>query len=353
MAKRSLGYVELNWECPNCQAKNQGMQKTCKQCGAPQPAEVAFQLDKDASKIEDDAKLAQAAAGADFHCPFCGTRNTASSKVCSQCGGDIAEGKRRSSGAKVAESQYTHCPKCGNKNPTTAPQCAACGTSLTANNNMAAPPPPTSNPIPTSGFRPWMALPVVAFLLLACSLIWFLFFRSTSMPATVSQTHWSRSIAVEALVDVQKEAWRDEVPAGGQIQSCQTKYRTTSDTPGQNSKEVCTTEIVDQGNGTGEVVETCQYEIYDDRCTYTIQDWAEVDVFRASGEGNNAVWPMVSIGANQREGNARENYEVVFSTQDGEKTYTTQDFSYFQNFSPGSQWMISVNTFGGIVDITQ
>lgn len=198
-----------------------------------------------------------------------------------------------------------------------------------------------------------MALPVVAFLLLTCSLIWFLFFRSTSMPATVSQTHWSRSIAVEALVDVQKEAWRDEIPSDGQILSCQTEFRTTSDTPSQNSKEVCVTEIVDQGNGAGEIVETCQYEIYDDRCTYTIRDWAEVDVIRAAGDGIDAEWPAVTFNAAQREGKAQEEYEIVFSTQDGDKTYTTQDFEYFQNFSIGSEWLISVNTLGGIVDITQ
>lgn len=43
MAKKQLGYVEMEWVCPRCGSKNPGPQKTCTNCGGPQPKEVKFQ----------------------------------------------------------------------------------------------------------------------------------------------------------------------------------------------------------------------------------------------------------------------------------------------------------------------
>jgi DNA-directed RNA polymerase subunit RPC12/RpoP len=55
-----------------------------------------FELPNHQVLITDEAAKAKAAAGADIHCPYCGTRNPAGTKTCSHCGGDLTEGKRES-----------------------------------------------------------------------------------------------------------------------------------------------------------------------------------------------------------------------------------------------------------------
>jgi ribosomal protein L40E len=88
MSQEVLGYVKMEWVCPKCNSRNPGPQKTCIGCGAPQPPDVQFQQAEQQQLITDQAEIAQAQAGPDIHCPFCGTRNPAGAKTCSQCGGD-------------------------------------------------------------------------------------------------------------------------------------------------------------------------------------------------------------------------------------------------------------------------
>jgi len=38
--KRTLGYIQNEWTCPNCDTRNKGGVKTCENCGAPQPENV-------------------------------------------------------------------------------------------------------------------------------------------------------------------------------------------------------------------------------------------------------------------------------------------------------------------------
>jgi predicted nucleic acid-binding Zn ribbon protein len=115
--KESKGFVQLEWVCPNCDGRNPGPLRTCKNCGAPQPDNVQFQRAAD-EKIITDEKVAMAAkAGADIHCGFCGTRNPASATTCSQCGGDLKEGKARQAGhvlqAVPAAQKVVTCTNCG------------------------------------------------------------------------------------------------------------------------------------------------------------------------------------------------------------------------------------------------
>ena len=42
MARKTLGFVPLIWQCPHCETQNPGPIKTCTSCGAPQPDNVDF-----------------------------------------------------------------------------------------------------------------------------------------------------------------------------------------------------------------------------------------------------------------------------------------------------------------------
>ena len=354
MSKNTLGYVELEWTCPNCGSKNPGMKKSCGNCGSPQPENVQFELGQKRDLISDAQTTASAAKGADIYCPFCNTRNAADAQVCSQCGGDLKEGIRRESGrvisgAPVETNAPKNCPSCGTLNPPGSSACSACGASL-----AKTPIPPAQAVAATtpSTFRPWMLLPIAAVLMLVCVIAGFFLFRTTALSGVVQNSQWQRMIAIEAQREVTKEAWRDQVPGAAKVLSCQQESRSRQDSPIAGAKAVCSTELVDQGNGSAKVEETCYYEVYDDYCKYQALEWQKVDQALAEGSDLQPYWPQVNPANGQREGEHSETYTVNFETKDGIKQFTTSDAALFAQLTPGSEWTLSVNTLGAVVDVS-
>ncbi len=359
MAKKTVGYVELEWTCPNCSSKNPGMSKSCETCGAPQPEKVQFELGQSRELISEPARQQAAAKGADIHCPYCGTRNPADAQVCAQCGGDLTEGVKRESGKVLSAAPIQNgekpCPSCGTPNPAGSGKCSACGALL--NQPQAALPTqamtkPAAVSQPMGFFRPWMALPIIAIFLLICVVLGILLFRTETMTGVVQQVNWQRTIAIEAMRDVTRETWRDQVPQEGKILSCKQEFRTRQDNPAPNAKEVCATEYVDKGNGVAEVVETCYYEVYDDLCKYTLKEWQQVDQAVAEGSDQSPAWPVVNLSNGQREGSRAERYVIYFETNAGIKEYTTDSEALFAQLQPGSEWTLSVNSFGQVMEVS-
>jgi len=299
VAKRTVGYTELEWACPHCGGTNPGMQKTCQACGSPQPEDVQFNLGAKRDLIAEEAKQRAAAAGADIHCPYCGSRNPGGATVCAQCGGDLVDGKARAAGAKLLATEPApggwKCPACGAENAPGQGVCQACGSASPARGGAmprAQVAPPAAKP---SAFRPWMALPIIAFVLLVCVVLGFLFLRTETQTGVVERVQWQRMIYVQALQDVTRQAWRDEVPEGGKVLSCSSEDRPRQENPAPNAKEVCATEYVDQGNGAAEVVESCYYEVYDDYCKYTAREWQDTRSVQAEGQDLQPAWPPLGL----------------------------------------------------------
>ncbi len=286
MAKKTLGYVELIWTCPRCSTRNPGPNKFCTACGAPQPENVTFEQAPDAKLITDADKIARAKAGPDIHCPYCNARNPAGSKFCGACGGDQSGAKARARGGVVgafspgaAASAPIICPSCGTSNPAGASTCKQCGTVLTGAK-------PAAKPVPAATLSPearrklnGVIAGVALVVVLITAGIAFLASRTRDVAASVAHVEWTRSIEIEALGPVQREAWWDEIPSGAQQGSCSLKYRYTQDQPADNSREVCGTPYtVDTGTGVGEVVQECVYEVSEDWCSYTVMDWQTVEI---------------------------------------------------------------------------
>ena len=197
-----------------------------------------------------------------------------------------------------------------------------------------------------------MLLPVVSILALVCVVLGFFLFRTTALVGIVQNSQWQRSIAIEGQVNVTREDWRDQVPSEGKILSCDQKYRTRQENPVAGAKEVCSTELVDQGNGSAKVVETCYYEVYADYCKYGTKEWQAVDNATVQGTDLKPYWPQVNRAIDQREGQRTETYNIFFETKDGIKNFTTNDAGLFVQLQPGTQWTLSVNTLGVIVEVT-
>jgi hypothetical protein len=359
MAKKELGHIELRWDCPNCGSVNLGRDQTCSNCGAPQPDGVAFYQPAGQDLLTDEAMIARAEAGPDIHCPYCGTRNAGNAETCVQCGGDLSEGARRKAGQVLgaygaAPAADVACPNCGTLNPANARSCSNCGASLAVDTPQAQPEPTsttaTRSPLPmfaiAAGILGLVILCIVAFILLT---------RTSQVTGIVQSGSWERSIPIEALVPVEHQAWLDQVPAGADLLGCQEEVRSVEDSPVANSVEVCGTPYtVDSGSGFAEVQQDCEYQVYDQFCNYTVEEWSQVDVATLTGDGYTAAWPDPELATGERIGQGEEEmYTIVFISDGDAYTFTTEDFSLFQQAVPGTEWDLDINTFGGVVSISQ
>jgi hypothetical protein len=172
------------------------------------------------------------------------------------------------------------------------------------------------------------------------------------MNGTVNNVEWTRTIAIEALQPVEREDWQTDIPVEAVVGVCTDKYHHTQDSPADGSKEVCGTPYtVDEGSGFAEVVQDCEYEVYETWCKYTVDEWQNIDTVTVSGSNFNPQWPSVgALGRNQREGAREEEYRVIFATEDGQYTFSPNSQSEFDQYQTGSRWLLKVNTFGAVTE---
>lgn len=354
MTRKELGYVELEWTCPRCNTRNPGAQTTCGGCGAPQPQDVQFDTPISAELVQDEAELARAQSAPDVQCAYCGTRNPADATVCKQCGADLGEGAQREAGQVVGAFQQQpappiRCATCGAENAAANLRCQQCGAPL-ARPRAVAPPAPA--PAPAAPRQSWVAWLVIA--LVFGGLIWLgvLSTRTTEMVGTVREARWVRSVPIEGLVPVERSGWHDELPGNAALLSCRPEVRSVQDTPTANSREVCGTPYtIDTGTGFGQVVQDCRYEVYEDRCRYTVDEWRVVDVIESRGSGFAPVWPVASLQPRQRLGPGRERYECIIGSEERWFTYEAPSLAAYETCQPGSQWQLEVNGFGALTSL--
>ena len=358
MAKKTVGYVQLEWACPRCATRNPGPQKFCNGCGGPQPADVQFTQAAQEKILTDTAEIARAKAGPDIHCPYCGARNSGTAKFCGACGGKMEGGQVRQAGQVVGDHRAgpaapVKCRSCGTENPAGASRCGNCGASLV--DETPRPAAPAIAPRPSA--RRGLVAGGAAVLLLGCcavAAIVFLFVnRTQKLTGVVEEIHWSRTLTVETLLAVAREDWQDNIPGDAQIGPCLYEYRWTQAEPAPLATEVCGTPYtVDTGGGYGEVVQDCSYDVYDEWCAYTAEEWQEVDTLTAAGSDLGPYWPAANLAGGERPGSLEEHYNVVFRTNDGLMEYQPADETEYAQFSIGSSWALEVNALGEITVVS-
>jgi ribosomal protein L40E len=360
MAKKSLGHVELQWTCPNCKTVNPGLVKVCEGCGAPQPEDVEFHQAERQELITDEEKLAKAKAGADIHCGYCGTRNPAGATHCSQCKADLSEGVKRKTGRvvgafKTGPVQKVACPHCGAENLDTARECVQCGGSLhrrpeAKKGGAVSLAQAAAKPKPKRGLFATIGTGLVA----AGAAIYFIFFSTTTMTGAVQNAGWERSVPILEFLPVEYEDYHDEVPSDGEVLSCESRVREVVSEEVPNSEEVCGEPYtVDTGGGAAEVVQDCEYHVYEDYCTYTVLEWTPVDTVTLSGDDYSPVWPSPSITTEQRLGEQSETYTIVFNAEGKTYTYETDDYDLYMQAEIGSTWDLEVSALGAVQSISQ
>ncbi|MCL4505928.1 MAG: hypothetical protein M1140_07900 [Chloroflexi bacterium] len=349
MPQETVGYVELEWTCVHCGTKNEGTRQTCSGCGAPMSDSQKFQQAGQETLITDKDLLAKVEKGPDVHCPWCGTRNPAGAEKCSHCGGDLTGATVRSQGEilgafKSEPQPDVKCSFCGTMNPAGAKKCSKC------NSPLESAPAPTTVAKPVASKRiGFLPIAVIAVLVVACISFLVLNARTTATTGTVNAVSWQRSIDLLKPQPVQHENWRDQIPSGAQVGSCTQKVRRTQDQPAQNAQKVCGTPYtIDQGNGTGKVVQDCKYNIMDSYCQYTAVEWVRVDAVVAKGSDLHPVWPTVISDTSQRAGPTVETYKVTFIAGDKTYTYSPHSAEEYARFTPGSKWTLQINALGNV-----
>jgi DNA-directed RNA polymerase subunit RPC12/RpoP len=359
MPQETVGFVKLEWVCPKCKSRNPGPEKTCVSCGAPQPPDVKFELAQTQQATQDEELKKIAEAGPDIHCPFCGTRNPSTAKVCSQCGADLKEGLRREAGQVVGayqpkEVRQVPCSNCGSLNPETALKCAQCG----APTGLAAAQ-PTAPATATPAARPsWLPLAIGAALVLLCifAIVGFVMLASPkeSQQGVVQGIEWQTVVNVEGLQPVNHQDWQDEIPSGAQLGDCADRVRTVQSVEPISGKydKVCGTPYtVDTGSGVGKVVQDCQFEVYAPYCEYTVQEWQVVDRLTQSGNDFSPAWAQPQLASGERLGSRNATFAVVFETDKGQIVYPVGSLEEFEQFQMGSMWVLTFNGFGQIVSV--
>jgi hypothetical protein len=346
--RQSKGFVELEWVCPNCDSRNKGSKKTCENCGAPQPENVKFQRATEEKIVSDQNVIAAAKAGADIHCGFCGTRNPATAKVCSQCGGDLAEGRKRQAGglmqAAPTPPKALRCTNCGFENPGTARTCGQCGaplhTAAIAKPIAAQAAATTSAHAQPKKINWWLFGGIGAFLVLCCIAGLALFLLpSKSVRGTVESVYWQTSVPLQEVRAVDYSNETGSPPSDAYNVSCHTE-----------SQQVCEDKTVDQGNGFAEVVTECHDESTQ-YCSYTVDEWTTVQSYDLSGYDLYPQYDQPSVYNSQRLGNPTEKFTVTFSTPDGEQNYSPGSVNEFQQFQIGSTWTIKLNALGSVISV--
>lgn len=355
MARKTVGYVELEWPCPRCQTRNPGPNKFCNGCGAPQPEDVAFEQPLQEKLITDAAGLAAAKAGPDVHCSFCSGRNAAGAKFCGSCGADLSSAKARDKGRVIGAHRSAPvpdvaCPACGALNPAESRQCRQCGAPLPGAAPATARPTPPSKPLRRGAL---IALAVVGGLCLLGGLILMLLAgRTEDRVAQVQSVAWERRVEVLGLAAIEREDWADVIPSDAEVGACRQELRQTVDSPQPGSVEVCGTPYtLDSGSGFGEVVQDCVYEVYDDYCEYSVLDWTVIDTAVLRGSDLRPIWPAPSITGQERMGDQSQSFQVTLAGDGETYTYTPDSESEFSRFAPGSRWVVAVNSFGSVVGV--
>lgn len=362
MARKSKGYVELFWDCPRCGSRNPGLEKVCIQCGAPQPEDVQFYQAENQELITDADKLEAAKKGPDIHCPYCGSRNPAGTETCARCGGDLTTGYQREAGRvvgafKEGKAGTIQCPNCAAENPDDLSVCNQCGAVLHSEAGYQEAKPAVVQPpaVRTEGSRSRFGLIFIALFLIVCAaavIFLVLANRTDTVRGTVEGVRWERSVIIEEQVPVQYNEWADQIPSEAEIISCDQEVRYVQDEPAENSTEVCGTPYnVDTGSGAAEVVQDCEYHVMDEYCTYSSLEWKPIDVATVSGTDYSVNWPAPQIADNQRLGTREEEYQVFFATDEGAQSFTTYDYSLYQQCQIGSRWDLDINAFGTVMSI--
>ena len=323
-----MAIYEGKWRCLRCASVNAGRDVGCVTCGVKRSADVLFFLEDDAPSLSDEKLLAQANAGADWICLYCGSNCRASENQCAGCGS-----LRTDANKQLAEETR------GVNDWSEAAQ------KIYPAQKFAADAPRES--FFSRRLQKFALLGAGALTLIFTALFAGLVYISTleyAVEVEVSGLEWQRSIALEEYKTVTESAWEGEVPGNARIQSNERALHHTDKVPnGTRTVPETYTEQVSDGtekyvcgkinkkNGyfedkyctrtkyktvtkTRNKTETVYRDVpvYKTRYTYLIDKWIAAGEKTTSGNDFNPQWADVKTdNVKTRESSRTENYILI------------------------------------------
>lgn len=347
---------EGRWDCATCgQVGNLGRDQVCPSCGAPRDKNVRFYLPEDAPVVEDAAQLAQAKAGVDWLCQFCGSSNSAAVTACTQCGAIRGTSPAR----ETQDFALNAVPRSAQAPPV----------------EVSVSPP--AKPFPLKKMLIGAAVGLAALIGLVTFLAW-----PRYRTVTPVAFHWERAIDVEDYRTVSESGW--SVPAGGRVTSqrpeihhfdqvldhYETRTRQVSEQV-QTGTETYVSGQRDLGNGyfedissTRPIYETrSRTEMYQEpiyrsvpvmatKYAYDIERWLKNRDARAAGDDQQPRWPDTKLKPKEREGPRRARYMVRFQ-DDRQKPHERQTSeAEFLQFQKGVPYRALFDAFGSLKKVT-
>jgi hypothetical protein len=266
----------------------------------------------------------------------------------------LKEGKAREAGRVMQVPPASQQPKvikfdnCGVENPSSNAVCSNCGSPLPrlaqegdrVNIAPVGRGMPAAAPLAAQKKPNWLLIGgIIAALAICCIAAAALFLPSRSVEATVVDVHWQTSVPVQEIQPVSYSNEAGSPPSDAYNVSCH-----------DESRDVCEQRTIDKGNGYSEVVEECHTETQQ-YCSYTVDEWTTIQTYPLEGNDLRPIYESPSIASDQRLGNASEDLTVVFSTSNGEETYSPSSVSEFQQYSIGSTWTLRMNAIGSVVSV--
>lgn len=358
MSEREF-FVEMVWSCPACKADNRGHDLVCATCGRPKTSSDEDRMPSALLPVADPAKLAEAAAGPNWRCPYCQSEERDARGECARCGGE----RTAEPGAPARASRSVTIPP--------------------------PPPPPPGDATFVERFLPdrfpvlsAMLATVVIGLLVAGA--WWLF-APTERDVRVAGTHWTWTVVLRERHVLQGEGWRSGAPWGAYNLACVSRQRGTEDCHAHDCRchsvshsepydcdchEACHEHCSSGHNGYARCRERChlrcstcyrplpsttecdtcydQCPVYADWCSYTYEQWDVVNDATLRGTDHAPQRPaLVAVDANHRTEDDL-GFDVDFRGRDGAWSYRPANQTDYDRFTSGARWRVETNRAGMI-----
>lgn len=247
----SQGFYEMLWDCEFCDTKGllAKSQRCCANCGGKQNADKRY-FPKEGEELRVDGHKFE---GSDRYCPACKNPQGAAGKNCTNCGSPM-DGS--------AEVQGVATP--------------------------VAPPPKKKSKL-------WIVIVIVAVIGAIVGIVFGVKHCNATKDAggKVLAHGWERTVPIQQFLDTREEAWRNEIPSDATNVICHRAQRSSRKIP---DGETCKDEKHDKKDGTFEIVKKCtpKYRsepVDDDKCTYNVMKWKEIETKISNGMGTNLADP--------------------------------------------------------------
>ncbi|MBX3086113.1 MAG: hypothetical protein KF716_31045 [Anaerolineae bacterium] len=332
---------QMLWDCRFCgTTKLLGLDhRHCPNCGAPQNPEWRYFPSEADIKFVSDPHYEY--TGADKVCPFCQQPNSAASKFCKQCGGDLTGAKD----AAVKDREVTGLDGAKGLRDDVVKKQFERDLGLTDQQKQDQ---------SKSMTRLFIAIGVIV--LAFVGIFGYLFFSKTSNSLAVTEQTWVTGIQLEQLNTSTGSDWRDSVPGGAYNVSCQQRDRSYTD----YVQEQCGYEYVDRGDGSGQrVPKMCQKAVQktrsDSYCSYTIDRWLPLpDITNTGGLNDPIATPeysasLVTTGIGRvRLVNTYLQFTIRFQNPaDGAQyEYNPDNEDSWRGFKVGQHYTVDINRLG-------